>query len=205
MRTTHAQLCYTHIYGTNTVHHMPYDLQPPWEAALKITPPSFLVPTEIRPSLIPNAGLGRFALDYIPSGTAIRITPITDFDDTTISQDNCLCITTLDELMSLTHYLTALSTQPMHHTLNRLTDYLFAVSGEKYNNSLFLYAISGYYNHDFEPNSQQIIRNDHMHWLSSREILPGEELLDNYAQHTCPLFYGEFCKKFNLETSLFLS
>ena len=53
----------------------------PWDHKHHRNVNCFIVPTEVKPSLIPDGGLGRFATAFIPKGTMIIKSPIISVND----------------------------------------------------------------------------------------------------------------------------
>lgn len=60
-------------------------------------------------------------------------------------------------------------------------------------------------NHSSSPNLCESISDDRMGCWASRDIQPGEELLDSYKTYETPDWYLCLCDKFNVESSADIS
>ncbi len=126
----------------------------------------------------PGKGLGVFTKEFIPKGSTVW------------SIDTCAHIVYTEK--KLKESLKTMSEEDIKHTLNHAYGY----NGKIY----LVLGAAQYVNHSANGNLCE--SNPHTNaCYASRDICPGEELLDDYSVYDTPQWYIDLCKLYSVESS----
>eukprot|EP01084_Bolivina_argentea_P221772 375548_1 len=164
---------------------------PPWQQDYE-----FLVKTEKRKSLIKNAGLGRFAAQFIPRGTVIaKLKIVNIYDSNMLYPMQVINIQSIPELI----HLTSIFKMAFGCTDDEIFRYIsnFACSVDGVN--LFVGTSKGSFNHSkSKQNARPSIEHGYFVVRVTKDINANEEMYADYNEIKIPLLFQTFLseKKF---------
>jgi SET domain-containing protein len=126
--------------------------------------------TEVRESTVPGAGLGLFATKLIPYGTVWWIA----------TKDNCVCVTRKQyEILMASHLENSAWS---HEFLNAIQ--MFGYINDDTDELVVAIDNSRFVNHSDTPNSLSNPADPNNQAIAGRDILPGEEILEDYRTYS---------------------
>ena len=157
-----------------------------------------LYPCEIRKSLIPNAGNGRFSKSLIPANSIVlkkKLINVFDHRDDIWDHDKVIIIKDLKELNELINIYMTQFNKSKSEVIVDLNAYFGAID-----NKLFLNTTSVHDNHSKNPNAQIIFdhANGYYYYKTLRKVWENDELYISYQKFMFPQFYLEFLRDNNL-------
>lgn len=178
----------------------------PWETTLVEPPAScFQFKTMIKPSTIPNAGIGRFALENIPKGSIIIKRKLITIDDIT-ANPNLLFDKTkaimlqseLDMYKLVIFYYDQCITKPSFSNIKRgLQNFTGSYDGK----TVFLMTQATFVNHNTKHfNQTDFVKDGYIYAQALRDIKKNEELFIDYKTYRFPHFYYKFFDQWKMTT-----
>lgn len=157
-----------------------------------------LYPCEIRESLIPNAGNGRFSKSMIPANTVVmkkQLINVFDNKHNIWDHDKVIIIKDLKELNELINIFMMQFNKSKEEVIIDLNSYFGAID-----NKLFLNTTSVHDNHSKDPNAKIIFDHDngYYYYKTLRKVNKNEEFYISYQKFTFPQFYIQLLRKHNL-------
>eukprot|EP01084_Bolivina_argentea_P037871 70029_1 len=150
---------------------------------------------DVKNSLLPNAGNGRFSKKYIPQQSiVVRKKIISVYDDNIWDHDKVIIIQNVHELNHLIDIFSKTFNKTKTEIINCLCNYIGCIDDK-----LYLHTTSIHDNHSKNPNMCCIFEKEYFIYKSIKNIRKGDELYINYQQLTYPLFYKEFCAQNNVK------
>ena len=172
----------------------------PWHHQQHRTKNCFIVPTEVKPSLIPEAGYGRFATAFIPKRTLLIKSPIISVDDINIyDPTKAIKIKNINELNYLvTRYQKQFKSLSKYDILNELRHFISFTVNNKHS---MLLCSSGHVNHSIKnANLIPKISENYFCAFASKDIKPGDEIYCDYRVLRIPNQFDKYFKSYNLLT-----
>jgi len=164
----------------------------------------FVVPTEIKDSLIPNGGNGRFLQEFVTSGSVIRSDPIISAQDfissggVSPSQTVAIEMLSAGDMDAVVEHFAASRESSLEHIRTMISWFVAGVPAERTDRGrplVYLLAHSFHSNHSdsTSANIETVVENGMLLQKTVRDILPGSEILLDYSTMGIEDFAKTWC------------
>jgi len=166
----------------------------PWslerQSALKVS-------AEIKPSLIPNSGNGRFAKEAVKEGTVLvknRMVSATDPD--IFDHDVQIRMESVEEMLNLMARFKQHTGESEEVILSKFADFVHSTPNVAHGGprkATFILGSSFHMNHSLDSNVSFAFAGDrHFYAVAIRDIAEGEEMYINYDEIELPQEFAEY-------------
>lgn len=164
----------------------------------------FAVPTEIKASSIPHAGLGRFNMEQVKSGCVVRADPLVStqyfISNGGVSADRTVAVEILskEDIDALVEHFVASKTTPTEKIRTMLSWFIAGVAAERTDRGrplVYLLAHSFHTNHGDVGcvNMETTVENGILYHKAVRDIARNSELLLDYTKMDIGKFAKTWC------------
>ena len=166
----------------------------PWslerESALRVS-------AEIKPSLIPNAGNGRFLNEAVKEGTVLMKSRIVSANDPDIfGHDVTIKMESVEEMLTVMERFKQHTEESEEVILSKFADFLHSVPDVAHGRprgTAWILGASFHINHSVDSNvAFTFASNRYFYVLATRDIAEGEEAYINYEQLQVPDQFAEY-------------
>jgi len=184
---------------------LPYFMAGPQQPWHMNSESGFGVRTEIRPSIIPEAGTGRFTLVPVKSGAVVRCDPLVSVHEYVgasrfLQNTVAIEMKNTDDIDQLAEHWRA-GEADQFKIRQMMSWFMAGVPASRTDRREALVYILGHSfhtNHGESPNIQTVVENGHLYHKATCDIAPQEELFLDYLIMDIEPFCKEWCDKHRL-------
>jgi len=193
------------VSGQTPVQSLPFFMASQRQPWVMHSDSGFGIPTEIKKSIIPEAGTGRFTMVPVKSGAVVRCDPLVSVNQYVAASsflENTVAIEmkNADDIDQLVEHWRAGEADifKVRQMMSWFMAGVAASRSDRREGLVYVLAHSFHTNHGESANIQTVVDGGHLYHRATRDIEAGEELLLNYLVYDIEPFCKDWCAKHGL-------